>query len=217
MAVAVSAEAVAERIQAMRIQAELSLSRVQTYAEGHAAELAKVVAGYRALLGDTGGRLVRAQVAITQALADRPGDPALTALLKRSIELLTSWTAHAQGYGAYERPANDAEKGTAIAVGWAGIVIALAAAGAVVAVAATGIAWAVVHYKEAETLAAEVALIERDPSLAAPLARVNESAPQSSPSLPTVPPTTGGGWGWLAVGLGLAAAAVFIVPKLGRG
>lgn len=189
--VAVNADAVAERIQAMRISAELSLARVQSAAETNASSLARVVASYRTLIADAGGRLVRTQAAIVRALAAKPGDPALTSLLKRSIELLTSWTAHAKGYTAYERPASDAEKGQAVAIGWAGIVIALAVAGSVIAVSFTGVAWAVVHYKEAQTLADEVAIIERNPSLAEPLAKVNSTAPSSTP-VPDVAPSGSG-------------------------
>lgn len=213
--VAVNADAVAERIQAMRISAELSLSRVQSAAATNASSLARVVASYRGIIADAGARLVRTQAAIVQALAARPGDPALTALLKQSIELLTAWTAHAKGYTAYERPASDAEKGQAVAIGWAGIVIALAVAGAVIAVSFTGVAWAVVHYKEAQTLSDEVALIERNPALAEPLAKVNSTAPSSSP-VPDAAPS-GSGWGWLLAALGIAGAAFFIVPKLGKG
>lgn len=214
--VAVSADAVAERIQAMRISAEQSLARVQTAAATNASSLARVVASYRGIIADAGGRLVRAQAAIVAALAARPGDPTLTALLKRSIELLTAWTAHARGYTAYERPASDAEKGQAVAIGWAGIVIALAVAGAVIAVSFTGVAWAVVHYKEAQTLADEVALIERNPALAEPIAKVNQTAPSNNSGGPDVP-GSGGGWGWFLAALGLAGAAILVVPKLGKG
>lgn len=213
--VAVNADAVAERIQAMRISAELSLARVQSAAETNASSLARVVASYRTLIADAGGRLVRTQAAIVRALAAKPGDPALTSLLKRSIELLTSWTAHAKGYTAYERPASDAEKGQAVAIGWAGIVIALAVAGSVIAVSFTGVAWAVVHYKEAQTLADEVAIIERNPSLAEPLAKVNSTAPSSTP-VPDVAPS-GSGWGWILAVVGLAGAAIYFAPKLGKG
>ena len=43
-----------------------------------------------------------------------------------------------------------------------------------------------------------------------------------SPSTPTPDPTNpggggGGGWGWLLAALGVAGAAFFIVPKLGKG
>lgn len=217
--VTVNAGAVTERIQAMRISAELSLSRVQTFADTNARELARVVAGYRGIVADVGARLIRAQATIIQALAAKPGDPTLTALLRRSVELLTAWSAHAKGYTQYERPASDAEKGQAVAIGWAGIVIALAVAGAVIAVSFTGVAWAVVHYREAQTLADEVAVIERDPSLADALARLNTTAPSSSPPDPTNPGGggDGGGWGWLLAALGLAGAAIYFAPKLGKG
>lgn len=217
--VTVNASAVSERIQAMRISAELSLSRVQTFADTNARELARVVAGYRGIVADVGARLIRAQATIIQALAAKPGDPTLTALLRRSVELLTAWSAHAKGYTQYERPASDAEKGQAVAIGWAGIVIALAVAGAVIAVSFTGVAWAVVHYREAQTLADEVAVIERDPSLADALARLNTTAPSSSPPDPTNPGGggDGGGWGWLLAALGLAGAAIYFAPKLGKG
>ena len=83
----INAGAVTERIQAMRISAELSLSRVQTFAETNARELARVVAGYRGIVADVGGRLIRAQATIIQALATKPGDPTLTALLPVDVLL----------------------------------------------------------------------------------------------------------------------------------
>ncbi len=215
----VSAEAVSERIQAMRITAEQSLARVQMVATENAQTLAKVCAGYRAIIADSGSRLIRAQVSVIQALAKKPDDPALTALLRRTVELLTSWSAHAKGYGAYERPATDAEKGGAIEVGVAPVVIiAIAAAGAVIAVSMTGLAWAVVHFKEAQVLSDEIAIIERDPALADAIDRINTTAPNSTPPDPSNPDGgKGGGWGWLLAALGLAGAAIFIVPKLGKG
>ena len=103
-----------------------------------------------------------------------------------------------------------------MSVGWAGIIIALAIAGAVIAVSLTGIAWAVVHYKEAQNLSDEVALIERDPSIADQLAKVNQTAPGSAPPDPTAPAGTSG-WVWLLGALGVGAAAVFLLPKIGKG
>ena len=212
----ISTDAVTERINAMRIAAESSLASVEAYAVTNAQALAKVVGSYRAILADTGSRIIRAQVRVIQARAANPTDPTLIALERRTVELLTAWTAHAQGYMPYERPASDAEKGTAVAVGWAGIVIALAVAGAVIAVAFTGVAWAVVHYKEAQTLSDEVALVEKNPSIADQLAKVNQTAPSSAPPDPTNP-DSGGGWGWFLAALGIAGAAIYIVPKLGKG
>ncbi len=213
----VSAEAVAERIQAMRITAEESLGRVQASVATKGDALARVVAAYRALVADTGSRLIRAQVRATVALAHKPGDPALTAALKRTIELLTAWTAHAKGYAAYERPASDAEKPQAIKVGVAPVVIVvIAVAGAVIAVSVTGVAWAVVHFKEAQVLADEVALLERDPSLAEAIVRVNATAPSSSP-VDDAAKSGGSGLLWLLAALGLAGAAVYFGPKLGKG
>ena len=214
----VDRDTVVTLINDLRIVAERSLASVEAFAAKDAPTLAKVVVGYRAIVTDTGTRLVRAQAAVTQALANKPGDPALTALLKRTIELLTVWTAHARGYAAYERPATEAEKSGAVSVGWAGVVIALAVAGAVIAVAFTGVAWAVVHYKEAQTLSDEVAIVERDPSLADALAKLNTTAPSTPTPDPTNPGGgSGGGWGWLLAALGIAGAAFFIVPKLGKG
>ncbi|MES2638092.1 MAG: hypothetical protein V4850_01360 [Myxococcota bacterium] len=212
----VNTEALRERINAMRITAEQSLSRVKTFAASNPKPLVKVVAAYRAMVANMGRRLVQAHVAVIQVRSKDPTNAALVALERRVVDLLTAWSAHARGYTEYERPATEAEKGGAIEVGVAPgvIVIALAAAGAVVAVSFTGIAWAVVHYKEAETLQQEIALIERDPSLAEALARVNETAPRSD--LPTDPPS-GGGWGWLIAALGVAGAAVYLLPKLGKG
>lgn len=212
-AISVSADAVRERVNAMRISAEQSLSRVKAFAASDPKPLAKIVAGYRALVADIGRRLVQAHATVIRARAAAPENTALIALERRVVVLLVAWSSHAQGYTQYERPASDAEKGGAIEVGVApAIVISLAAAGAVIAVSLTGIAWAVVHYQEAETLQRELDLIERDPSIAEALARINETAARSEP-----PGGSGGGWGWLLAAVGIAGAAVFLVPKLGKG
>ncbi len=209
----VSAASVLERLSAMRITAEQSLSQVQAYLSSNPQPLARVVAGYRALLSDTGRRIIQAQAKVIQARAKNPTDPTFVALERRTIELLTMWTAHAQGYSQYERPATEAEKSGAVEIGAAPVVvIAIAIGAAVIAVSITGIAWAIVHYKEAQILADEIALIERDPSLADAIAKVNESAPRSDPPTPSA-----GGFGWFLAAAGVAAAAIFIVPKLGKG
>ena len=211
----VSSDTVVGMINDMRIAAEQSIASVQASIESKSDGLARVVAAYRALVASTGARLIRAQVSVTRALAAKPGDPALTALLKRTIELLTVWAAHARGYTAYERPASDAERPQAIRVGVApAVIIVIAIAGAVIAVSVTGIAWAVVHYKEAQVLSDEIALIEQNPALADAIAKVNQSAPSSSPADDAA--SMGGGWGWLLAALGIAGAAAFILPKLGK-
>ena len=212
----VSAATVSERIQAMRIAAEQSIASVEAYAASNAQALAKVVAAYRAILTNIGARIVQFQARVIRARTANPTDPNLIALERRTVELLTTWAAHAQGYMPYERPADDAEKGKAVAIGWAGIVIALAVAGAVIAVAFTGVAWAVVHYKEATILSDEVAIIEQNPALAEALAKLNQSAPSSAPPAPPDPPGAGG-WLWFLGLLGLAGAAFYVVPKLGKG
>ncbi len=213
---AVNSDAVTERILAMRLSAEASVASVQAAAVKSAEPLARVVAAYRALLASTGARIIQAQVLVAQARASDPTNPALVTLQRRIVALLTTWAAHANGYSEYERPATDAEKGNAVSVGWAGIIIALAVAGAVIAVSLTGISWAVVHYKEAQNLSDEVALIERDPSIADQLAKVNQTAPASGLPVPT-PPAGTGGWVWILGALGVGAAAVFLLPKLGKG
>ncbi len=213
----VNTESVIERIQAMRISAEGALGSVQASLAKSAEPLARVVAAYRELVGKTGSRIIQAQVKVIQARSRNPTDPTLIAMERRTVELLTAWTAHARGYTAYERPATEAEKGGAIAIGVAPVVIiAIAVAGAVIAVSVTGIAWAVVHYKEATILSDEVAIIEQNPALADALAKLNETAPSSAPPDPTNP-DSGGGFGWFLAAAGLAAAAIFIVPKLGKG
>ena len=213
----VNTESVIERIQAMRISAEGALGSVQASLAKSAEPLARVVAAYRELVGKTGSRIIQAQVKVILARSKNPTDPTLIAMERRTVELLTAWTAHARGYTAYERPATEAEKGGAIAIGVAPVVIiAIAVAGAVIAVSVTGIAWAVVHYKEATILADEVAIIEQNPALADALAKLNETAPSSAPPDPTNP-DSGGGFGWFLAAAGLAAAAIFIIPKLGKG
>jgi hypothetical protein len=209
----VSSDSVFERVNAMRITAEQSFSQVKAYLASNPQPLAKVVAGYRALLATTGARIVQAQARVIQARTKDPTDAKLAVLERRTVELLTMWTAHAQGYSQYERPATEAEKSGAVEIGVAPVVvIAIAIGAAVIAVSVTGIAWAIVHYKEAQILADEIALLERDPSLADAIAKVNESAPRSDPPTPSA-----GGFGWFLAAAGVAAAAIFIVPKLGKG
>jgi hypothetical protein len=209
----VSGVAVLERMNAMRITAEQSLTRVKAYLASDPQPLARVVAGYRAMVADLGRRIIEAQVRVIQARSKNPDDARLQALQRRTVELLTAWSAHAKGYTQYERPATDAEKGGAIEVGAApAVIIAIAVAGAVIAVSVTGVAWAIVHYKEAQVLSDEIALLERDPSLADAIAKINESAPKSDP-----PVDPGGGWGWFLAALGVAGAAVYLIPKLGKG
>ncbi len=213
---AVSSDSVAERIEAMRISAAASVASIESAAAKSAEPLARVVVAYRALLADTGARIIRAQANVAIARGKNPTDPGLAALERRVVALLTTWAAHAHGYTAYERPATDAEKSNAIQVGIAPmIIISLAIAGAVIAVSLMGIAWAVVHYKEAQTLSDEVALVERDPSIADQLAKLNQTVPGSR--LPEPPTPTDSGWGWLLLGLGVAGAAVYVLPKLGKG
>ena len=213
----ISASVVFEQMNAMRITAEQSLAQVRAYLTSNPQPLAKVVAGYRALVADAGRRIVQAQVKVTHARSKNPTDARLIALERRIVALLVAWSAHAQGYTQYERPATEAEKSGAIRVGAAPVVIiAIAVAGAVIAVSLTGIAWAIVHFKEAQTLSDEIALLERDPALADAIAKINESAPSSgTPDLPA--PDSGGGFGWFLAAAGIAAAAIFIVPKLGKG
>ena len=213
----VPAASVWERLNAMRITAEQTLSQVQAYLTSNPQPLARVVAGYRALLADTGRRIIQAQAKVIQARAKNPSDSTLIALERRTVELLTMWTAHAQGYSPYERPATEAEKRGTVEVGAApGVIIAIAIGAAVIAVSLTGIAWAVVHYKEAQTLSEEIAIVERDPSLADAIAKINATAPSSAP--PDLPnPDSGGGFGWFLAAAAVAAAAIFIVPKLGKG
>jgi hypothetical protein len=214
----IPSEAVAERLQAMRISAELALASVSSSAAKNAEPLARVVAAYRDLLATTGSRIIQAQVKVIQARSKNPTDPTLLAMERKTVELLTAWTAHARGYTAYERPATEAEKGGAIAIGVAPmVVIAIAVSGAVIAVAFAGVAWAVVHYKEASVLADEIALIETHPALADAIAKVNETAPSSSPADDAAKVVGGGGFGWFLAAAGVAAAAIFIVPKLGKG
>lgn len=213
----VNAESVRERMNAMRITAEQSLARVNSYLASDPHPLARIVAGYRALVADAGSRVVQAQARVIHARSKNPSDTRLVELERRTVELLTAWSAHARGYMQYERPATEAEKSGAIRVGAAPVaIIAIAVAGAVIAVSVTGIAWAVVHYKEAQVLSDEIAIIERDPSLADAIAKINQSAPSSSPT-EDLAKAGGGGWGWLLAALGLAGAAIFIVPKLGKG
>jgi hypothetical protein len=104
----VNTESVIERIQAMRISAEGALGSVQASLAKSAEPLARVVAAYRELVGKTGSRIIQAQVKVIQARSKNPTDPTLIAMERRTVELLTAWTAHARGYTAYERPATEA-------------------------------------------------------------------------------------------------------------
>jgi hypothetical protein len=195
------------------------MSRVQAALTTDATALGKIVSNYRSILADIGPRVVAVHKRVAEARAKDPANPVLLALQARTTGMLGQWMAHTRGYAVEERPATDAERGKAIQVGFVPVLIAVVAGGAVVSLSLAGVAWAVVHYEEAKTLQQQVAAVERDPSLAAPLATLNQTAPSSDgPALP-MPGNDkgGGGWGWIAAALGLGAAAVYLLPKLGKG
>ena len=214
----VSGDFVSDAIARMKSAADAALSKVQAVLATDPTSVGKVVAHYRSILADTGPRIVAVHRRVAEARAKDPANPVLLTLQARTTAMLGQWTAHVRGYAPEERPATDTEKGKAIKVG-AVPVVAIAVAAAVVAVSLAGVAWAVVHYEEAQTLQQQVAAVERDPSLAAPLATLNQTAPSSdAPTLPMPGGSSGGGgWGWIAAALGLGAAAVYLLPKLGKG
>lgn len=214
---ALSGDFILDAIATMKTAAQAAVARVQTALASDPLSLGKVVSQYRSLLADTGPRIVALHARVTELRAKDPSNPVLVGLQARTASLVARWTAHVRGYAPEERPASEAEKGKAIQVGFVPALITVVAGGAVVSVSLAGVAWAVVHYEEAKTLQQQVSAVERDPSLASAIATLNQTAPQSSaPTLPG-PPGKGGGWGWIAAALGLGAAAVYLLPKLGKG
>lgn len=198
--VVVDGAEVAQQQNRLRIEAERSLTSVQSALADKRELLARLVVAWRATMTDAGRRLVALQVALTRAMAAQPDDPRWAGLSARVVQALTAWTALAQGYAAYERPATDAELGQKVEVGVAPAVLVVGIVGAaVIALSITGVAWAVVHYEKARTLQQEVALLERDPTLAPMLTSLNQSA-GAAPAKPTA----GVGMG-LAFALGLGA------------
>lgn len=208
-------------IDAMRRDAELALSGVRTTlgtVDGKRS-LAAVVKGFYELLGTLGRRLIACQMAITLAMSRAKSEEekaALVPLLNRTIKLLTYWTALAQGFATYQRPATKDEEAQRVEVGVAPglvvavIIVAIIGVG-VVAVSLTGVAWAVVHYEQAANLRKEIDLLEADPTMAASLAEINRTAPNSdTPSLPG-----GGGDGDKGIGFGTVAAGVGILGAIG--
>ena len=215
----VSGDFVSEALATMKAAADSAMSRVQAALTTDANALGKIVSNYRSILADIGPRIVAIHKRVAEARAKDPANPVLLALQARTTGMVGQWLAHTRGYAAEERPATAAEKGKAIQVGFVPVLIAVVAGGAVVSLSLAGVAWAVVHYEEAKTLQQQVAAVERDPSLAAPLAKLNQTAPSSDgPTLPMPGGSSGSsGWGWIAAALGLGAAAVYLLPKLGKG
>jgi hypothetical protein len=215
----VSGDFISDALASMKAAADSAMSRVQAALTTDATALGRIVSQYRSTLADIGPRVVAVHKRVAEARAKDPANPVLLALQARTTGMLGQWMAHTRGYAAEERPATEAEKGKAIQVGFVPVLIAVVAGGAVVSLSLAGVAWAVVHYEEAQTLQQQVAAVERDPSLAAPLATLNQTAPSSgAPTLPTPGNDKGGGgWGWIAAALGLGAAAVYLLPKLGKG
>jgi hypothetical protein len=144
--------------------------------------IVQLIGDFYRLLDSTGKRLSRANVAITLELGRKPGDPGLLAAQKRVLGALYLWTALAEGWSWYVRPAEPAEQERAeigVAPVVAVMVVSIAAAAAVIALSLTGIAWAIVHWERGKALEREIDLIERDPSVASSLERINDSVPNA--------------------------------------
>lgn len=170
--------AVSTMIDALRREAELSLHKVQATlgtVDGKTA-IARVVQGYYNLIGATGSKLVKAHVALTYARAKMPS-PQTEVLFQTSVKLLAWWSALAQGFTMYVREATPDERKRVdqfgIAPAAAAVVVAVAGTVAVIAVSVTGCAWAIVHYRQAATLAKEVDLLAENPYVADALAKIN--------------------------------------------
>ena len=216
----VDQSAVNNLIDGLRRAAELSIAKVNSTistAEGKRA-LAAVVAGYYNLVNDLGKRIVLAHLALGQAMANNPSAET-QAQFARSVQLLTYWTALAQGFAIYTREATPEEQqsgrsaiGNPIAA--AAVVVAVAGAVAVIAVSITGVAWAVVHYEQATNLGNEVALLEKNPATAEALAKINAGG-GAGPSAPTLP-GSGGGVGMVLGGLavlGVVGTGIYLVTR----
>lgn len=213
MSAELDGNAVATLINRYRIEAETSIAAVQASLNARKDDLAAVVAGWRSVMFDVGARLARAHAAFVTALARDPNNPKLRTTVGRVSELLEMWAALAQGYAAYERPATETEQTRAVRVGVApAVVLIVAIAGvATVALSITGVCWAVVHFEKAKALRDEIEAIERDPTLAPLLTRINETQPGAAPE------TKGGGGGALVLGglaaVGLLGAIVWFTRK----
>lgn len=218
MNAAVDQGTVSALIDGLRQQAEAAAASVKATLAGTdgAKAVARVVAGFYNLLDDLGGRVMRAHQALALAMGRNP-TPETRAQFVRSIQLLTYWSALANGFGTYVRPATDAErtKGPeigAVPIAAAVIVVAVAGAVAVIAVSLTGAAWAVVHYEQAANLRKEIELLEANPATADALAKINEGGgagpggPDKGPGMGTM----------VAVGLGVLGAVglgVYVANK----
>lgn len=206
-------------IDGLRREAELSIAKVNTTLGTPAGKqaIAKVVAGYYNLVNDLGKRIVMAHLALAQAMGKNPSAET-QAQFARSIQLMTYWTALAQGFAIYTREASPEEQAGRTAIGnpiaAAAVVVAVAGAVAVIAVSVTGVAWAVVHYQQASNLASEVALLEANPATADALKQINAGG-GAGPS-PSLIPESSGGWGVVIGGVAIAAAVgtgIYLVTR----
>jgi len=197
-------------IATYRQEAEQSVASVQAALATRKDDLARVVAGFRSVLFAALNRAIQLNIALVGALQKDPNNVALATAQRRVIRVIEAGTALAQGYAAYERPADEAEAAQAVRVGIAPAVVLVVAIGgvAVVALSVMGVAWAIVHFEQAKTLEHELDLVQADPSVAGALAELNRSKGAadsgSGPDLPK-PPGDGMGTG-IAVALGLLAA-----------
>jgi len=173
------------------------------------------VTNYLDLLAQIRANLER----IAARLPNPPQTQADAALIAKYAELKAMYDALVAGVATNAVAVRTPEVGVAPVV----VVLVIGILG----LTAAGVAWAVASYEYAVSLRDQTAFMAKELDARVEAMRTGQLLPATTalpPSAPVAtapePPSSGGGtpWAWLFGGLALAgAAAVFVVPKLGKG
>lgn len=170
------------------------------------------VVAYLGILAEIRANLER----IATRLPNPPQTQADAEIIARYAEYKSMYDALVTGISA-----NSVAVRTEIGVAPAVVVLVIGIIGLTVA----GVAWAVASYEYAVSLRDQTAFMVKELDARVESMRSGQQLPATTALPPSAPAPTpeasssgGSGWAWLFGGLALAgAAAVFVVPKLGKG
>lgn len=190
---------------------DASLGRVERAVSEDADRVKRAVAAFFEALAQARANLDRALT----LLPSPPANAADAALVARYTEMRQLYDALLLGIS---------KNAVAVAEREVGIAPAVVLVIGVVGLTAAGVAWALAAYEYAAALRDQSGFLVAELEARKEAMRTGKALPPASatpstpaPASPDAPPSKGGGWGWVLVGLGLAGGAVYLLPKLGKG